>query len=469
MAANDLRDDNMSNNSAADNLDQASKIHRKSKNPGIDYLSAKQKSVEASSIGTVNVVAIERDGQPQNTTAPKRKVWNKFKAEDGTDTNDGLLEPVSEHEWSMKPKSAILNLYSEVRNASEPVNYYTDMCIGRNNPRSFKFEVDTGSSLIWVQSKISETDTVPEGQEVYDCISEDNEFGGLFNGRLDLNKRNMIQEYGSAKIQYDLQMDCFHIGIIKAEGQTLGAAPIRKLPPYFRNRSFHGIIGLGPQKATADTGGIQTNLLLNLKAQGQIDRAVLTMIGPNVRSVLKPQEEPDSKLTKGLSRGFLAIGSPYAEYVDGQVVWCEVVQDLNSDAWSKEKWVVKLDKLNINGTVVCTDQLALIDTGTAFVLAADSNMKKVVQHLQGRVSSRGDHFVYDEKSLRNISFEFAGGVLEFEPANFFTGGESTARIGCVTKAPPSKMPSNVWVLGGAFLDCMVSIFDYEQNRIGALS
>lgn len=301
---------------------------------------------------------------------------------------------------------------------------------------------------------------------MYDCFSEDNEFGGLFNGRMDLNKRNLNQEYGSNKVvQYDLQMDCFHIGMIKAEGQILGAAPVRKLPSYFRNRPFHGIMGLGPKKLTTETGGVETNVLLNLKAQGQIDRAVLTMIGPNVKSVLKPESDSDSNVPKGVMRGFLAIGSPYAEYVDGQVVWCEVVQDLHHPSWLKGQWVIKLDKVTINGTVVCSNQLALIDTGTAFVLAADSNMKKVVQQLQGKVTSDGNHFVYDEKSLSDVSFEFAGGVLDFEPANFFTGGGSTARVGCVTKAP-SIVPSNVWILGGAFLDCMVSIFDYEQNRVG---
>lgn len=151
--------------------------------------------------------------------------------------------------------------------------------------------------------------------------------------------------------------------------------------------------------------------------------------------------------------------------MDVKAVWCEVVQDLNEQFWLKGLWVIKLDKVTVNGTLVYSNQLALIDTGTAFVLAADANMKKFVQQLQGKVTSDGAHFFYDEKSLSVVSFEFAGGVLDFESANFFTGGGSTARVGCVTKAP-SIVSSNVWILGEISSICIVPIFDYEQNRVG---
>lgn len=117
MATNDQTDDNTGNSNEECNLDQASKILREYTTPRIDCIFAKQTTNEAVNIETLTTVAIERDGATQSAGASKKGAWKK------TTADDGVLKPVSEYEWSMKPNSAVLNLYSEVRSANEPVNY----------------------------------------------------------------------------------------------------------------------------------------------------------------------------------------------------------------------------------------------------------------------------------------------------------------------------------------------------------
>lgn len=123
MATNDQIDDNTGNSNEECNLEQASKILREYTTPRIDYIFAKQKANEAVNIDTLTTVGIERDGATQSAGVSKKGAWKKTTADHGIATNDGDLKPVSEYEWSMKPRSAVLNLYSEVRSANEPVNY----------------------------------------------------------------------------------------------------------------------------------------------------------------------------------------------------------------------------------------------------------------------------------------------------------------------------------------------------------
>jgi hypothetical protein len=343
---------------------------------------------------------------------------------------------------------------------------YTGFCIGLE-ARYFKFEIVSGSSFIWVQSRISELDQIPQDQEVYDLYTELEEGSLQQSGRLDLNQCNLQYSYGSGRtVFYDLLMDRFHLGVISAEGQTIGAAAYRKLPPYFQKRPFQGILGVGPKKVENTLPGAKTNLLLNLKRQGQVDRAVLTMIGPNAHQGFMPTSDTSNSPPSQLHRGYLAIGTPYADYIGGQTVWCNVVNNSSAGTARTEGiWVVELDKIIVNGTVMFEKQLALIDTGTALVLTSPGNFTKVKNLLKGEITKEGGNFVFDESALTDISFEVDTGVLNFDPSDFSIGKTAKGVVSTISKSP-AQIPANVWVLGGIFLDNLVTIFDFDRNRLG---
>ncbi|KAF3931435.1 Gastricsin [Dactylella cylindrospora] len=480
--------------------------------------------------------------------------WAK-KPEDQEDPDD-ILRGQEEYEYGMRPRAAFLDLYSEVQNLSEPSNYYTEFCVGYDGP-TFKFEIDSGSTLLWVQARMSSRDVIPEGQNAYNVFDDENDdFGPQL--RFATNVRNQVHSYAKFRITYSLYQDRFNVGAMVAEGQKIGAVAISSLPKENQKRKFEGILGLGPENpndlteedlavpsrnteveegetgatgedtslqdenpdtvdedangASKDTDivdedssasnenlntvnqdtnessedseasqedkdssgveerdGMSPNLIRNLKRQGMVDAAVMTMIGPRVDHKFMPK--PEGGFTNGMARGYLAIGPAYAEYVDGQVVWCDLLQDQNQSpesAWSRGRWVVKLNQIIINNKVEFENQYALIDTGTAYIITSDPNFNKMVDITQG--SRAGNSlFTYNKESLQSISFAFDRGTLNLSPEDFSIGETAgkTRHFSCITKAPSAgSLPKNIWILGGAFLDNMVTIFDYDHRRVG---
>ena len=157
------------------------------------------------------------------------------------------------------------------------------------------------------------------------------------------------------------------------------------------------------------------------------------------------------------------IGSVDPAYYTGSIAWCPQIVSTN-------RWIVKLDRILINGKVAFENQLALIDTGTAYIVTSPGNFDKSQKSITGAEPRKnGLMFTFPSESLKTVDFVFAGRSISLQPQDFRLGGiknEAGRMCSSIVKLPEWQFEDNLWVMGGIFLDNVVTIFDYEARKVG---
>jgi cathepsin D len=318
----------------------------------------------------------------------------------------------------------------------------------------YYIDLDTGSSLLWLQSALNPSDSTPNGQSVYRPSES--------TTSKDLHTTTSVTYGDGTSLMASLFTDTITIGGLVAHQQLLGAASTASIRSTFLGGKSNGLLGLSLTAANK-------NLVQNLKAQGVIKYASIAVVGP--RNDPKLAREIDRKRTL-LPRGQLVVGAVDRRFYTGEIAWCPIV--------SGERWVVKLDEVRINGRVVFKDQLALIDTGTAYIVTSPTAYAKVKDTIPGTEDIRGRKesrmFSFPEASLRSVEFVFGGRSMELKKQDFGLGGirdVKTTRMASSIVSLPGERGVEVfsgmetmWIIGGIFLDNVVTIFDYEARKVG---
>ncbi|KAF8247711.1 acid protease [Wilcoxina mikolae CBS 423.85] len=356
--------------------------------------------------------------------------------------------PVAAVEPPKPPPSAIIDLISDVWNGSEPLNYHLQLHLG-TPPVPFLLSLDTGSTLLWLQSLLSPTDTPIPSQPLY-TPSLSTTSKNLFS------KTSVSYGDGSSLIA-SLFTDTFLLGGLTASAQVFGAAAEHNIRDSFRGGKSHGILGLG-------FGG-ERNIVQTLREQGGIGSALWALVGP--RNDPKLAEKIDREKTMQ-PRGWLLVGEVGREWYTGEISWCPKV--------SGERWIVKLDEVRVNGGVVFRDQLALVDTGTAYIVTSDVVFRRVMGVIKGAevVKGRKGMFSFPEESLRSVEFVFGGRSMELRKQDFGLGGlvegEERRMVSSIVSLQDGGEAfagmEQLWVIGGIFLDNVVTVFDCAEERIG---
>ena len=240
----------------------------------------------------------------------------------------------------------------------------------------------------------------------------------------------------------------------------LGAAPTHGLKVGFQMSKANGILGLGFPTDPVNSG--RRNLVQTLYDMGAVKHASFALIGPRVDPKLA--EKIDKQVIMQ-PRGTFVIGSVDPAYYTGSIAWCPQIVATN-------RWIVKLDKILINGQVAFTNQQALIDTGTAYIVASPGNFDKVQRSIPGAApiaKKNGMMFSFPSESLQSIGFVFGGREISLKSQDFGLGGIKTRdnqMCSSILKLPRWDFDSNLWVIGGIFLDNVVTIFDYNERKVG---
>ena len=88
------------------------------------------------------------------------------------------------------------------------------------------------------------------------------------------------------------------------------------------------------------------------------------------------------------------------------------------------RWVVKLDKILVNGNVAFEDQYAMIDTGTAYIVASAPSSDKIQSYIPGAApisSKKNLMFSFPQPSLKSVEFVFGGRSIKLQPQDFGLG------------------------------------------------
>lgn len=367
--------------------------------------------------------------------------------------------------------TVVLELTSDVKNEKQPTNYVcvgtilptglfsnalsqrVQVQIGSNPVNRVSLQVDSGSSVLWAQSRFQRSKPMPANRSVLDLtIAEAADF-----------QRGTEQyeiSYGSGKkVKFSLFQGVVSIGSLKTR-QVFGAAEIAK----DENMLPVGIIGLGFSRQDSPIPFHRT-LVVQLKESGLIKRACFALVGPRAEpmgSVINERREKD--------RGWLIIGSLEDKYHNG-ITWCRALVE------RYRQWVVRLNKVTVNGVVICENQLALLDTGSSYIATNKANIDKVAGQIQGKVN-RGGNLVYPTAALKQVSFLFG----DTSEDSFFLNDEDLSLGPAGASSTDTKSPfiylksldvgdkKDFWILGGIFIDNMVTVFDYTGDmRIGFAS
>ena len=322
-----------------------------------------------------------------------------------------------------------------------------------NPPQTFYVDLDTGSSLFWLQSRLDkQSDLAILGQSSYEPDKSTNAVNLLKNDRAKYGDGDVVDVW--------LYNDTVTVGKLTVPGVLLGAAPSSGIKTSFQMSKANGILGLGFPTDPGNAG--RKNLVQSLYDLGLVKHASFALIGPRVDPKLA---EKIDKQTIMQPRGTFVIGSVDPAYYTGQIAWCPQIVSTN-------RWIVKLDKITINGKVAFENQQALIDTGTAYIVASPENFKKTQTFISGSAalaSKGGNMFSFPSESLKTVGFTFGNREISLQPQDFGLGGiknKAGSMCSSIVKLSDWDFPSDLWIIGGIFLDNVVTIFDYGERKVG---
>ncbi|KAL8786296.1 MAG: hypothetical protein Q9213_002891, partial [Squamulea squamosa] len=364
-----------------------------------------------------------------------------------------------------------LPLISDVWNGNEPINYVRSgvklFCVVRIDPTDihiqhvqlsvgsppeiFYVDLDSGSSLFWLQA-ILDDELDPEilGQNTYKPSKS--------IAAVDLGQSDRAKYGDGDLVNVCLFTDRVNVGKMYIPSAVVGAAPTNGIKVEFQVSKANGLLGLGFPTDPKNAG--RRNLVQILYDLKLVKHASFALIGPRVDPKLAAKIDQHTVMQP---RGTFVIGSVDPAYYTGSIAWCPQIISTN-------RWVVNLDQILINGKVAFENQQALIDTGTAYIVSSPSNFDRTQTYIQGAAPRKnGLMFTFPTESLQSVEFVLGGRKIRLQPQDFGLGGiksESNRMCSSIVKLPKWDFEESLWVLGGIFLDNVVTIFDYEERKIG---
>lgn len=327
---------------------------------------------------------------------------------------------------------------------------------------------------MWLQSQLSLDDPLIEDQNLYTPTKS--------RTSRNLQKFRDIRYGDRSHVSASLFEDEVTVGTLTCGNQALGAASTSDIDDKFRSKSSNGILGLGfPLDGADEAASVDlSNIVLALHASNKVKYASLSIIGPRN----DPKTAADIDKNKIMQpRGFFVIGSVDPKFYTGTISWCPQLMP--------DRWIVDLDQVIINDVVVAEKQRVLIDTGTPYIVASPRNYERVIGSIQGgrKYPAKKDlFFTYPETSLSKVSFVLGGRTFKMFPQDFGLGGiklypksstsgtdkatnpvqdKGVARIvSSIMRLESWPFDDDMWIIGGIFLDNIVTIFDFGARQVG---
>lgn len=273
-----------------------------------------------------------------------------------------------------------------------------------------------------------------------------------------------VVTYGdNARVKARLYSDTIVVGGLTGTEQTVGAVPVEELGSAMKASKANGLIGLGLQRKN-DNDPPAPNLVESLQSEDKLKYASFSLIGPRVKPEDAKRIDQEHVMQP---RGWFVIGSVDNKFYTGDIAWCPTLPNV-------DRWVVELDAVIFNDEVKFTKQKALIDTGTAFMLVSQNKLKAVQSAISGSsmVGKDGILLGYPSDKLTSVSFKLGGRSFRLQTADFTLGqkekvGNQDLLVSSICSLK-GRWPfdEDLWILGGIFLDNIVTIFDFEKKALG---
>lgn len=328
----------------------------------------------------------------------------------------------------------------------------------------FYVTVDTGSSLLWLQSNVDGSEFIPDQSMFLPSRGTESHVGDT--------QDTEIVYGGNRKVQMSMFEDQVNLGGLIASSQCVGAVTKVELGDSLRKSRANGLMGLGTALDDADQA-VRRNLAQTLFADGKIRFPSFSFVGP--RNDPAVARKSIDERTWQQPRGEFVVGALPAEVQDeGGITWCSL------RGKEPNRWIIRLNEVLVNGESLFSDQFALIDSGTSYVITSNSNFNAVRDKLGGTATvlkgkTSQKLFAFPPDNLKSMVFNFgrrSGGEgtpnqdrsfpLFNEDLNLGRD-DSNQCVSSIVTLPEFPFPNNYWILGGIFIDNFVVTFDFSKG------
>lgn len=325
------------------------------------------------------------------------------------------------------PKEIMMNNLMDVQ-------YYGPIQIG-TPPQVFHVCFDTGSANLWVPSaKCTTHNLACHSHSTYDATKSSTYIR---------DGRDFSIEYGSGEMSGYVSNDTLTLGGVTLDSVSFVEA-IEEPGDDFVYAEFDGILGMGLPNLS----------ILNL--QEGLFKSLFAKTGAGQFGFWLGH----SKNTQ--LGGVLMLGGVDQSYYTGGFSWI----DLKEPSY----WQFHIESVALGGTTrkLHHNSLAMADTGTSLIYGPPTEVSMLVEALG--LQGPNDYGEYttsckEKPNFPDIKFGMGGHVFAISAEDYFIEvDDDTCMLGI--QGDPEFESSHFWILGDVFLSNFVSVFDYDNLKVG---
>ncbi|XP_059916141.1 gastricsin-like [Gadus macrocephalus] len=314
--------------------------------------------------------------------------------------------------------------------------YYGAISIG-TPPQAFQVLFDTGSSNLWVDSALCNTQACSVHTKFYPQQSS----------TYSRNGQTVYIPYGAGSLYGVFGYDTVSVAGIVVPHQEIGLSTSEPTQP-FASAKFDGILGLAYPRISS---GGETPVFDNMMSDNLLQSNIFAFY-----------------LSRGGAQGSeLTLGDVDNNRYQGSIYWTPVT--------SESYWQIGIQGFQINGrsTGVCSQGCqAIVDTGTSTLTAPGHYIGVIMQSIGAQRSQYGQYMVAcsSVNNLPTLSFVISGVALPLPPSAYIAQHHQNGYQYCSVNIGPTYLPSQsgqpLWIFGDVFLREYYSIYDRTNNRVG---
>lgn len=350
----------------------------------------------------------------------------------------------------------------------------------------FLMDFDTGSSDMWVPSKDCDAtcDAFPDWRR-YDQNASSTYL--VASTSTDMNNFNVAYEDGET-VHGTHAKDTIQIGAnVKVEGQVF--AQVTKLTNFETCESEEGILGLAFSFISSHNyPSLLSNLepallhpIFSLYLDANDDYPPDTADGPPAMDANGNKQFGEAQPSTSSSQ--IVFGGVDQKHYEGCLNWHELGQfDLNTGDIFVGYWDFRLDDVRVGGTSLPTSALALVDSGSSYVVGPLLDVGKfalvngatcfVLQDLSEPKEVDCDNkwgwdsaMIECDQPFFNLEFVSDGITYVLEKEDLVLRVATSYGDACILRIIGSDdIPG--WVLGDVFLNKYYAAFDFTNKRVG---
>ncbi|XP_010638972.3 napsin-A [Fukomys damarensis] len=378
-------------------------------------------TVEPSGAATLIRVPLRRAHLPQGILNPLR-AWAQPAGPSGLGVPPNRDNPV------FVPLNKLMNM-----------QYYGEIGLG-TPPQNFSVVFDTGSSNLWVPSKMCRLFSAP-------CWFH-HRYDSKASSSFRPNGTKFTIQYGTGRLSGILSEDKLTIGGINNASVTFGEA-LWEPSLVFTFASFDGIFGLGFPILAVDRVPPPLDVLVE---KGLLEKPVFSFYL--------------NRDFAGADGGQLVLGGADPAHYVAPLTFLPVTVPAY--------WQIHMDQVKVGtGLTLCVQGCAAIfDTGTSLITGPSEEIRALHRAIGALPWLTGEHFILCSKipTLPPVSFLLGGVWFNLTAQDYVMqislGGFRLCLSGFqALDMPPPAGP--LWIFGDVFLGAYVAVFDRGSTSSGA--